>query len=84
MFFPLNCSLVPSWKINIFFFWVVLSLYKWTLKTVNQKTHFEFTCKKSVESEKYCITEDKTEGEETKTRARRRSTAVTATGEDFS
>lgn len=40
-----------------------MSLYKWSVKAINQKTHFKVTCKKSVESEKYCTTEDEKDGE---------------------
>lgn len=36
-----------------------MSLYKWSLKTTDQNTNFEVTCKKSVVSEKYHKTEHK-------------------------
>jgi len=40
-----------------------MRLYKWSLKIINQKIHFEATCEKYVESAKYCKTEDKKDGE---------------------
>lgn len=60
-----------------------MSLYKWSLNTISRETPFEVARDKSVESEKYCKTEDKKDGEQTKTRVRR-STAVRADTEDFS